>query len=75
MAKYVFTPRQDRGSFCGVVANVLHCDIEENEFELQSHYYIHFRIYTLGKVWFLLPPPSMGRVWNLLFTHPQLWVE
>ena len=25
-----------------VVANVLNCDIAVKEFELQSHYYIHF---------------------------------
>ena len=34
---------------CNVVANVLDCDIVINKFELQSRYYVHFRINTLRK--------------------------
>ena len=30
-------------SFCGVVANMLECDIVQSEFELQSGYNVHFR--------------------------------
>ena len=33
----------------GAMANALNCDIVVNEFELQSFYYIHFQINTLGK--------------------------
>ena len=32
-----------------VVANVPNCDITVSEFELQSRYYVHFRVNTLGK--------------------------
>ena len=33
----------------GVVANVLDFDIVVIEFELQSHYYVHFQIHTVRK--------------------------
>ena len=33
----------------GVVVNVQDCDIVVSEFELNSHYYVHFRTNTLGK--------------------------
>ena len=33
----------------GVVANGLNRDILESEFKLQSHYFVHFRISTVGK--------------------------
>ena len=32
-----------------VMAKVLDFSLEVNEFELQSRYFIHFQIYTLGK--------------------------
>ena len=32
---------QRSGSFCGVVANVLNCDIVVSEFEHQSRHYVH----------------------------------
>ena len=31
----------------GIVANVLNCDIQVSNFELQSRYYFHWRINTL----------------------------
>ena len=34
---------------CGVVANVLDCDIILSEFEFLSPYYIYFWTYTLRK--------------------------
>ena len=37
-------------SYCGVVIYVLECNIEINEFELQSHNYIYFRTKTSGKI-------------------------
>ena len=40
--------KEERSS-CGVVANVLDCDIVVSEFELQSRYYIPFQTNTLGK--------------------------
>ena len=39
-----------RESFCGVVANVLNCNIIVRQFELQSRYNVHFRTNTLEKV-------------------------
>ena len=36
-------------STAGVMAKVLDCSLEVSEFELQSRYYVHFRINTLGK--------------------------
>ena len=33
----------------GIVANVLDCGLEVNEFEFQSRYYVHFRTNNLGK--------------------------
>ena len=38
-----------RNKWCGVVANVLDCDIVVCEFEHQSCYWIHFRTNTTGK--------------------------
>ena len=49
-----------RGIPCGVVANELNRDIVESEFELQSHYYVHFRTYKLRKNMNLLIPRAMG---------------
>ena len=46
------------GGPCGVVVNVLYCDIGVNEFELHSHYYIHFRTYIIWKVMTPLYLPS-----------------
>ena len=31
------------------MAKLQNCDFEISEFELQSHYYFHFRINTIGK--------------------------
>ena len=31
------------GEDCGIGANMVDCNIEESEFKLQSHYYIHFQ--------------------------------
>ena len=39
-----------RGSSRCTVANVQSCSIVVSEFELQSRYYVHFRINTLGKI-------------------------
>ena len=33
----------------GVMVKALDCEIVVSEFELQSHYYVHFRTNTLGK--------------------------
>ena len=42
------------------VANVLDSDIVVSKFELQSHYYIHFRKITIGKSMSPFIPPAMG---------------
>ena len=34
---------------CGVVVKEFDCGREKSEFKLQSRYYVHFRIDTLGK--------------------------
>ena len=39
---FALSPYCNRGSPCGVVANVLDCDIMVYKFELQSRYYVHF---------------------------------
>ena len=48
-----FNPRESTHTHWGasrdVVAKVLDCDIIVNEFELQSHYYVHFRTNTVEK--------------------------
>ena len=38
-------------SLCGIVANVLDCDIAVSDFELCSHYYIHLLTNSLRKQW------------------------
>ena len=40
--------KRDNSPSCGV-ANVLDCDIEVCEFELQLHYYVYFRANTLAE--------------------------
>ena len=40
---------RNAGSPCGVVVNVLDCDIVVSEFDLQAPYYVHFWIITLVK--------------------------
>ena len=44
----------------GIVTNMLDWDIIVNKFELQSQYYIHFQIITLGKGMNSLILPSSG---------------
>ena len=44
----------------GVMVKAMGCGIVENEFELQSRYYIHFWINTLGKGMNPLILPAMG---------------
>ena len=43
-----------------VVVNVLYCDIVECEYEIQSHYYVHFWNNTLRKGMNLLVSPANG---------------
>ena len=62
------------GNTYGIVANVLNCDIEVSEFELQLRYYIHFRTNSLEKATNSLIPPR----WTLnstytLFLQGWLW--
>ena len=40
-----------------VMVKVLDCGIVVSEFELQSHYYVHFRTNTIGKGMNPLIPP------------------
>ena len=42
------------------MANVLDCDREVSEFELQSHNYVHFRTNTLDKGMNHIILPAMG---------------
>ena len=44
-----FLITKERGSPCGVVANVLDFDIVVSEFELMSHYYVYIPTIRLGK--------------------------
>ena len=60
---------------CRVVANIPDCDIVVSEFELNSRYYIHFRINNLGKSHELLIPPHHSYVSSITFTVLlQEWV-
>ena len=45
------------------------CRIVVSEFELQSHYYVHFRTNTLWKVMNPLILPAMGYIVPLLFIY------
>ena len=38
-----------RGCPSGVMVKAVHWEIVARKFELQSHYYVHFRANTLGK--------------------------
>ena len=51
---------------CGVVADVLNCDIVVNEFEIQSLYFVHFRMYTFAKGKKSLIPSGMRCIVSLL---------
>ena len=44
----------------GVMVEAMDCGIVVREFVLQSHYYVHFRANTLGKVMNPLILPTMG---------------
>ena len=45
---YIYREREMVGSSCQN-AKVRECGLEVSEFELQSHFYVHFRTHTLGK--------------------------
>ena len=48
-------------SHCGVAVNVLDYNIVVSEFDLQLHYYVHFRTNTLEEMYkpFYSPPPQI----------------
>ena len=48
------------GSRGGVMSKVLACGREISEFELQSHYYVHFQTNILEKVMNTIILPAMG---------------
>ena len=50
-----------------LVVKAKDCRIVVSEFELQSHYYIHFRANTLGEGMDPLILPAMGWIVQLLF--------
>ena len=55
-------------SFCGVVANVLDCNIVVSEFELQSHSHAHFMTNNIRQSWnILFPTSAMGEIAPQLF--------
>ena len=49
------------------MAKVLDCSLEVNEFDLKSHYYIHFQINPLQKDMNPLIPPVMSQIVSMLF--------
>ena len=53
----------------GLMAKVLDCGLEESNFELQLHYYIHFWANSLGKDMKLLILPVIGSIVSLLFFY------
>ena len=58
------TNRWNPNTFCGcprgVIVKAQYCRIVVSEFELQLHYYIHFRTNALGKGLNPLILPAMG---------------
>ena len=48
------------GDPCGVVANVVDCEIIVIEFELQLRYYLHFPINSFGKNMNSIIPLAIG---------------
>ena len=50
----------------------LDCGILVSEFELQLHYYIHFRVNTHGKGMNPLILPAIGQIVPLLFFYPKM---
>ena len=56
-----------------LVVKVLDCGIVVSEFELQSHYYVHFRTNTLGKG--MTPPysPNYGLNNTTAVVEGWLW--
>ena len=55
------------GCPCGVMVNVMDCEIVVSEFVLQSHYHVHFQANTRGKGMNPLILPAMGQIVPLLF--------
>ena len=51
----------------GAMARVLDYDLEISEFELQSHYWVYFRINALVNGMNRLIPPAYGLIVYLLF--------
>ena len=60
------TPPKNGESPRGVADNVLDCDIDVNEFELHSCYYIHFRLILLGKVRIPYAPNRLNSTFTVL---------
>ena len=52
--------KKKRGCPHGVMVKAMDCGIVVSEFVLQSRYYIHFRVNTLGKGMNPLILPAMG---------------
>ena len=50
--KVIFASCLQMGSSCGVMVNVLDCDIVVKKLGLQSRDYIYFQTHTLGFVFF-----------------------
>ena len=56
----VFCTNPSRGCPRGVMVKAMDCGIAVSEFVLQSRYYVHFRVNTLGKGMNPLILPAMG---------------
>ena len=56
----------------GVMANVQVCDTVVSEFDLQSHYYLHFQINTPGKGMESFISPAMGEIVPLMFFFTKI---
>ena len=54
------TLTQSEGCPSGVMVKAMDCGIVVREFVLQSRYYVHFRVNTLGKGMNALIFPAMG---------------
>ena len=66
-------------NLCGIMAKVLDCSIEVNEFKFQLCYYVHFQTDTFGKGMYFLFPTCYGlnglndTTTRMAFTLNNLW--
>ena len=69
---FVCSRNQGRGDPCGILINVLNCDIVVEEFKPQWYYYIHFWTNAFEKGMNFLIFRVVGEIIPLLFYKDSL---